>query len=150
MGTLKATTNVHQGTIIDGVILGEPAVDADGMFVWDTHRSEIIDGGIDPEGVVAPNWVQPQGAHDALASGLKVFHDGKFWESTTANNVWEPGVSGWREYLLSGGPAPWTQPTGAHDAYLLNAEVTFNGQTWRNTGSNANVWQPGVFGWVVV
>lgn len=43
----------------------------------------------------------------------------------------------------------WVQPTGAHDAYALGAKVTYNGQVWQSTAA-ANVWQPGVFGWVVV
>lgn len=43
----------------------------------------------------------------------------------------------------------WVQPTGAHDAYAMGARVTYNGQAWEST-VNANVWAPGVFGWVVV
>lgn len=46
--------------------------------------------------------------------------------------------------------APWVQPLGAQDAYRLGERVTHNGQTWENTGSDANVWEPGVFGWTVV
>lgn len=41
---------------------------------------------------------------------------------------------------------PWVQPTGAHDAYKLNDCVTHNGQEWISQ-YNANVWEPGVFGW---
>lgn len=44
-----------------------------------------------------PEWVQPQGAHDAYAKGAKVTHKGKKWISTADNNVWEPGVYGWDE-----------------------------------------------------
>ena len=44
-----------------------------------------------------PEWVQPTGAHDAYALGDKVTWNGKTWESTVDANVWEPGVSGWRE-----------------------------------------------------
>ena len=29
--------------------------------------------------------------------GDKVTHNGKTWESTADNNVWEPGVYGWTE-----------------------------------------------------
>lgn len=94
-------------------------------------------------------WVQPTGTHNAYALGSKVSHAGKNWESLTPFNVWTPGVSGWREVVTQGYPA-WVQPTGTQDAYLLNAIVTYNGQNWKNTGSNANVWVPGVFGWVVV
>lgn len=47
-----------------------------------------------PEEVIAP-WVQPTGAHDAYQIGDKVTHNGFTWESTVANNVWEPSVFGW-------------------------------------------------------
>jgi hypothetical protein len=47
--------------------------------------------------VVIPNWVQPQGAHDAYKLGDKVRHNNKTWESTINANVWEPGVYGWVE-----------------------------------------------------
>jgi hypothetical protein len=43
----------------------------------------------------------------------------------------------------------WVQPLGAFDAYPLGAEVSHNGQNWRSTVA-ANVWAPGVFGWVVI
>jgi len=42
----------------------------------------------------------------------------------------------------------WRQPQGSHDCYPLNALVTYQGSTWKNTGSSCNVWPPGVFGWV--
>lgn len=84
--------------------------------------------------------------------GAVVSHGGRAWVNLTPANVWEPGVSGWREswgQTQAGYPA-WVQPTGAHDAYPLNAIVTHNGKTWKNTGSSANVWEPGVFGWVEI
>ena len=40
-------------------------------------------------------WVQPTGAPDAYGIGDRVTHQGQTWESTVANNVWEPGVYGW-------------------------------------------------------
>lgn len=53
----------------------------------------------------------------------------------------------WNEY--SSDPCPqWVQPTGAQDAYPLGACVTHNGQEWIAT-VDANVWEPGVFGWVL-
>jgi hypothetical protein len=42
-------------------------------------------------------WVQPTGAHDAYQIGDRVTHNDKTWESTHADNVWEPGVFGWSE-----------------------------------------------------
>jgi hypothetical protein len=97
----------------------------------------------------APVWVQPTGAHDAYTDvGTVVWHNGRLWRSTTPNNVWEPGVSGWHDAPESGLPT-WVQPTGAHDAYPAGAEVTHNGQNWRNVHGAGNVWEPGVYGWVV-
>lgn len=49
-----------------------------------------------PPGVIV-EWVQPLGSHDAYQVGAKVTHNGKTWESTADNNVWEPGVYGWIE-----------------------------------------------------
>lgn len=107
----------------------------------------------DPEEGV-PAWRQPVGAHDAYAAGTIVSHSGKMWASTVAGNVWEPGVSGWRETFRVVPDAPvqipsWVQPTGAHDAYQIGDNVMHNGQQWRSTAAN-NVWEPGVYGWEIV
>lgn len=99
-----------------------------------------------PDAPVPPAWVQPIGAHDAYSIGVLTTHNGSVWTSLVDANVWEPGVSSWRE-ATSGIPA-WVQPTGAHDAYGLGDQVTHNGSTW-TSDYNANVWEPGVFGWTV-
>ena len=44
-----------------------------------------------------PEWVQPTGAHDAYMTGDKCSHNEKHWISEADNNIWEPGVYGWRE-----------------------------------------------------
>ena len=40
----------------------------------------------------------------------------------------------------------WLQPTGAHDAYALGAKVSHNEKHWVST-IDANVYEPGVYGW---
>ena len=40
----------------------------------------------------------------------------------------------------------WMQPTGAADAYNLGDKVSHNGKHWVST-ADANVWEPGVYGW---
>lgn len=40
----------------------------------------------------------------------------------------------------------WVQPTGAQDAYGLDAKVTHNGVRWVSV-VQANVWEPSVYGW---
>ena len=47
--------------------------------------------------VAYPAWVQPLGAHDAYKKADRVTHKSKVWENTIDANVWEPGVTGWRE-----------------------------------------------------
>lgn len=49
----------------------------------------------DPSGEILP-WVQPDSTNP-YAKGDKVTHNGKTWESLVDNNVWEPGVYGWKE-----------------------------------------------------
>ena len=44
-----------------------------------------------------PMWAHPAGSHDAYNIGDQVEHNGKRWSSTVDNNVWEPGVYGWKE-----------------------------------------------------
>ena len=43
----------------------------------------------------------------------------------------------------------WRQPLGAHDAYEEGAKVSHNGKHWISN-MNANVYEPGVYGWTEV
>ena len=49
-----------------------------------------------PDKNVIPEWEQPESTNPYMM-GDKVTHNGKTWASTTDNNVWEPGVYGWKE-----------------------------------------------------
>lgn len=49
-----------------------------------------------PDGETIPEWVQPDSTNP-YAKGDKVTHNGKTWVSDYDNNVWEPGVFGWKE-----------------------------------------------------
>lgn len=99
------------------------------------------------QGDPAP-WSQPEGAHDAYPEGWAVAHSGTYWISTVSANVWEPGVSGWREETDTGeGVYPeWRQPLGFHDAYRVGFIVTYGGNTYMSTIDD-NVWAPEVYGW---
>lgn len=97
-----------------------------------------------------PAWVRPTNALDAyIGLNVKVTHNGKVWISLVPINVWEPGVSGWREITEVGAtPAAFNQPTGAHDAYKKGDLVTFLNNTWESL-QDGNVWSPIAypFGW---
>ena len=40
----------------------------------------------------------------------------------------------------------WSQPVGSTDAYAKGAKVSHNGKHW-TSNVDANVWEPGVYGW---
>lgn len=95
-------------------------------------------------------WVQPTGAHDAYPLGITVTHGGKTWENLTPANVWQPGVSGWREQVAEGYPE-WVQPTGAHDSYKKGDRVTFDGQDYESL-IDGNAYSPSAYpaGWKTI
>lgn len=77
--------------------------------------------------------------------------DGKLYkvlQNHTSQPDWLPGeaVSLYVEVTPPGVIAEWVQPTGAHDAYDVGAQVTWNGHKWENT-IPANTYEPGVYGW---
>ena len=49
-----------------------------------------------PDATAIPEWEQPDSTNPYM-SGDKVSHNGSTWVSTIDNNVWEPGVYGWKE-----------------------------------------------------
>ena len=49
-----------------------------------------------PDENVIPEWQQPDSTNPYQV-GDKVSHNGKIWQNTIANNVWQPGVYGWNQ-----------------------------------------------------
>jgi len=103
---------------------------------------------------VGNQWSDPSlWAFQNTMTGDQREFGGVTYESLIDFNVWSPSQypQGWAEVVAEEPTIEaWVQPTGAQDAYPLGAIVTHNGQTWENTGSDANVWEPGVFGWTQV
>lgn len=104
-------------------------------------------------------WKQPTGAADAYSIGDRVTHtvagrETDLWESNINANTTEPGTDGtfdrwWRPIAApTTDPQPWVQPIPgtANAPYEVDARVTHEGETWKNT-TPLNVWKPGVFGW---
>lgn len=115
----------------------EPFIEAQAALMEDAHE----DGAA---------WVAPEGAHNAYPLGRTVTHNGKTWENITPANVWEPGVSGWREQVAEGYPE-WVRPTGSHDAYNIGDRVSFEGQNYEST-IDGNTWSPTEYpeGWTLI
>lgn len=87
----------------------------------------------------------------AYAQGDIRRHDGKLWrcaQAHTSQADWEPGEAPalWVEVAEPGTVPEWRQPTGAHDAYAKGDRVAHGGKTWESD-ADANVWEPGVYGW---
>ena len=64
---------------------------------WTPDLTPALWARVDDPAEEWPEWRQPTGAQDAYPAGAKVSYNEKHWISTTAANVWEPGVYGWEE-----------------------------------------------------
>lgn len=62
------------------------------------------------------------------------------WTPEAAASLWTKIGDPTEEY-----PA-WSQPVGSHDVYNTGDKVSYNEKRWEST-VDANVWQPGVYGW---
>lgn len=96
-----------------------------------------------------PEW--DPNSYDYFA-GEKVTYNGKYYrcvQSHTSQPTWSPedAKSLWAEIGNPSEEYPeWIQPTGAQDAYEKGAKVSHNDKHWISE-YDANVWEPGVFGW---
>jgi len=74
-------------------------------------------------------------------------------QAHTSQEGWEPNVTPalWTEVAKPGEIPVWRQPTGVQDAYNKGDRVLYpdrEGPVYVST-VDANVWQPGVYGWEV-
>lgn len=106
-----------------------------------------------------PKWEDNIGktiTNDDISKGYDRYqHNGKLYkvvQPTVFQTQYEPGAEGTSSIFvkisLDEWPE-WVQPTGAHDAYAKDAKVTHNGKKW-TSDVDANVWEPGVYGWTEV
>ena len=130
--------------MIDGELSRRETLANAGRAMDDIARSVLAaQGQVDGD-----EWVQPTNATNAYPKDWTVTHDGKTWVSLTPANVWEPGVSGWREVVEEGATPEWVQPTGAHDAYQTGDHVMFEGAEYVSL-IDGNTWSPTAYpqGW---
>lgn len=82
--------------------------------------------------------------------GMRVSYNGKLYrcvQAHTSQSDWKPDITPALWVAVSVEEwAEWVQPTGAHDAYNAGDKVSHNNSHWVST-VNANVWEPGVYGW---
>lgn len=95
----KADTKYTKGTRLkDGETLYKVLQDHTSQTGWEPHNAPSLFAKVLPgqEGTAIGEWQQPDSTNP-YKKGDKVKHNGKTWESTVDNNVWEPGVYGWKE-----------------------------------------------------
>lgn len=89
-------------------------------------------------------------AGTAYAVGDRIRYGGKLYrvvQAHTSQSDWIPDGTPALYTVVSVEEWPdWVQPTGAHDAYAAGAKVTHGGKRWVSD-VDANVWEPGVYGW---
>lgn len=102
--------------------------------------------------ILFENWSGD--AEDYVAGDIRM-HGGDIYRCIsghTSQPDWAPdaAVSLWVRIADPAEEWPeWIQPLGAHDAYIVGAKVTHNGKHWVND-TDANVYEPGVYGWTEV
>ena len=85
-------------------------------------------------------------AEDRIQYDTKLF---KCVQSHTSQEDWKPDITPalWTEVPDPSQEWPeWKQPTGAQDAYNKGDKVAHNDKHWISN-VDANVWEPGVYGW---
>lgn len=134
-------------TMIDTELSRRETLANAGRAMDDIARSVLAASGVEP----GDEWVQPTDATNAYPKDWTVLHDGKEWVSLTPANVWEPGLSGWREVVEEGGAPEWVQPTGATDAYSKGDRVSYNGKVYESV-IDGNVWSVDEYpaGWSLI
>lgn len=91
----------------------------------------------------------------AYQTGDRVQYESKLYkclQGHTSQADWKPSeaVSLWVEVADPSIEFPeWVQPTGAHDAYMKGDKVSHNEKHWISE-YDANIWEPGVYGWTEV
>ena len=99
-----------------------------------------------------PAWA----ADTEYTAQVRVRYEGKLYrceQSHTSQAGWEPPEvpALWTEVAEPGTIPVWRQPTGAQDAYSQGDKVHYPdeaGAVYVST-VDANVWEPGVYGWEI-
>ena len=106
---------------------------------------ELTDAEVADAADLFPDWV----SGIAVSVGEVYRWDGTLVEVVQAHTTqadWTPDVVPALFKVHRTAVSEWVQPTGAQDAYQTGEQVTHNGSTWQST-IDANVWEPGVYGW---
>ena len=107
----------------------------------------------DADALEVPTMFPAWAVETAYAVDERIEYGGTLYrcvQAHTSQADWLPTATPalWAAVSLEEWPA-WVQPTGAHDAYAAGANVSHAGKHWTSY-MDANVWEPGVYGWTEV
>lgn len=93
---------------------------------------------------------EPWEADQYYATDQRIRYGDKLYrcvQTHTSQADWTPDITPalWTEVSVEEWPA-WVQPIGAQDAYNEGDKVSHNEKHWVSM-TDANVWEPGVYGW---
>ena len=116
------------------------------MFSTDTD--ELSDEEALEVAALYPTWISQIGVE--VPAGKRLWYDGRLWkviQQHVPQEDWTPdtAVSLYTEVSIEEWPE-WKQPTGATDAYMAGAKVSYESKHWISDIDN-NTWAPGVYGW---
>ena len=106
----------------------------------------------DAEAVNVPSLFDPWRPNEDVTAGVRRYFSGtgflyKCVQSHKTQAGWEPDKAPALWVRVSTAEWPeWAQPAGAHDAYAKGDKTAHNGKHW-TSDVDANVWEPGVYGW---
>lgn len=105
----------------------------------------------DDQAELVPNAWPLWATGTAYAVGNRVRHEDVLYrcvQAHTSQDDWTPDATPalWVRTSPEGTIPDWVQPTGAQDAYNAGDKVKHNDKTWVSD-VDANVWEPGVYGW---
>lgn len=121
---IRAGMQALARTAPDAVLLAQPMAVYD---EWSAESMEYVLNDIRQYNGLLYRCVQ---AHTSQAT----------WTPEAAASLWTRIADPAQEW------PEWIQPTGAHNAYAKGAKVSHNGKHWISD-VDANVWEPGVYGW---
>ena len=134
----------ERGNAYKGVLIA-PATDFNQIMV-NVAISYLDDTQAETVTALFPDWETSK----AYAVGDRVKNDGLLYrcvQAHTSQSDWTPDKTPalWVRTSTEEWPE-WIQPTGAHDAYNTGDKVSHNEKHWISD-IDANVYEPGVYGW---
>lgn len=131
MSAMESATSIAFVTMAErGEIDGVTASEHTALFSPWTESVSYTDGALRVHGGKLYRCIQPHISQ-------------RDWSPDAAPSLWTPVSDPEEKY-----PA-WSQPVGAHDAYAKGDTVTHYGTKW-SSEYDANVWEPGVYGWSAI